>query len=34
MDDGSLRTLSQPSAPAVAVGERVRVVDGAIVARS
>ncbi len=34
MDDGSFRTLSQSSAPAVAVGERVRVVDGTVVARS
>ena len=34
MDDGSFRTLSQSTAPAVAVGERVRVVDGTVVARS
>jgi outer membrane lipoprotein SlyB len=34
MDDGSFRTLSQSSAPAVAVGERVRVVNGAVIARS
>jgi outer membrane lipoprotein SlyB len=34
MDDGSFRTLSQPSAPAFAVGERVRVVDGAVIAHS
>jgi outer membrane lipoprotein SlyB len=34
MDDGSSRTLSQSSAPAVAVGERVRVVDGAVIAGS
>ncbi|MFA5915031.1 MAG: glycine zipper 2TM domain-containing protein [Burkholderiales bacterium] len=34
MDDGSFRTVSQPNAPAVTVGERVRVVDGAVVARS
>lgn len=34
MDDGSFRTVSQSSAPAVAVGERVRVVDGTVVARS
>ncbi len=34
MDDGSFRTLSQSSAPAVAVGERVRVVDGTVFARS
>jgi len=34
MDDGSFRTVSQPSAPAVTVGARVRVVDGTVVARS
>lgn len=34
MDDGSVRTLSQPSAPAFAVGERVRVVNGGVVAHS
>lgn len=34
MDDGSFRTVSQSTAPAVAVGERVRIVDGAVVARS
>ena len=34
MDDGSFRTLSQSSAPAVAVGERVRVVDSTVIARS
>ena len=34
MDDGSFRTLSQSSAPAVAVGERVRVVNGTVIARS
>lgn len=33
MEDGSFRTVSQPHAPALAVGERVRVVDGALVAR-
>jgi outer membrane lipoprotein SlyB len=33
MDDGSFRTVSQPYAPAVTVGERVRVVDGTVVAR-
>jgi len=33
MDDGSFRTVSQSHAPALAVGERVRVVDGAVVAR-
>lgn len=31
MDDGSFRTVSQPSVPAVVVGERVRVVDGAVI---
>lgn len=34
MDDGSIRTVSQPSAPAVTVGERVRVVNGSVIARS
>ena len=34
MDDGSFRTVSQPNAPALTVGERVRVVDGTVVARS
>lgn len=34
MDDGSFRTVSQSSRPAIAVGERVRVVDGAVFARS
>lgn len=34
MDDGSFRTVSQSSAPAVAVGERVRVVNGSVVAHS
>lgn len=34
MDDGSIRTVSQPSAPAVTVGERVRVVDGTVIAHS
>jgi outer membrane lipoprotein SlyB len=33
MDDGSFRTVSQTHAPAVAIGERVRVVDGTVVAR-
>ena len=33
MEDGSFRTVSQSSAPALAVGERVRVVDGTVVAR-
>jgi len=33
MDDGSFRTLSQSHEPAVTVGERVRVVDGTVVAR-
>jgi hypothetical protein len=31
MDDGSYRTLSQASPPAVAVGEAVRINDGAVV---
>lgn len=34
MDDGSFRTLSQPGTPAVAVGGRVRVVDGTVIGRS
>ncbi len=34
MDDGSIRTLSQSSPPAVVVGEHVRVVNGSVVARS
>lgn len=34
MDDGSFRTLSQSTVPAVAVGERVRVVDSTVIARS
>jgi outer membrane lipoprotein SlyB len=34
MDDGSFRTVSQSSAPAVAVGERVRVINGSVVAHS
>ena len=32
MDDGSFRTVSQSGAPTVAAGERVRVVDGTVVA--
>ena len=31
MDDGSFRTLSQASPPSVAVGEAVRITDGAVV---
>ena len=34
LDDGSFRTLPQNSAPRFAVGERVRIVDGAVVAGS
>jgi outer membrane lipoprotein SlyB len=34
MDDGSFRTVSQSTAPAVAVGGRVRIANGALVARS
>jgi hypothetical protein len=30
MDDGSYRTLAQPDAPAVAVGDAVRIADGAV----
>ncbi len=34
MDDGTFRTVSQAHAPAVTVGERVRVVNGTVIARS
>lgn len=34
MDDGSFRTVSQSTAPTVAVGDRVRIANGALVARS
>ncbi len=34
MDDGSFRTVSQASVPSVAVGERVRVINGAVLSRS
>ena len=34
MDDGSFRTVSQRSPPTVAIGERVRVVDSTVLARS
>jgi hypothetical protein len=33
LDDGSYRTLSQPTPPSIAVGGKVRIVDGALVAR-
>jgi outer membrane lipoprotein SlyB len=33
MDDGSFRTVSQATAPAVAVGDRVRIANGALAAR-
>jgi hypothetical protein len=33
LDDGSYRTLSQPTPPAIAVGAKVRIVDAAVVAR-
>ncbi len=33
LDDGSYRTLSQAAPPSVAVGEKVRIADGAVVAR-
>jgi outer membrane lipoprotein SlyB len=33
LDDGSYRTLSQAAPPSIAVGEKVRIVDGAVVAR-
>ena len=32
MDDGSFRTLAQPEAPTVAVGDAVRVADGTVAA--
>ena len=34
MDDGSYRTVSQAAVPSVGVGERVRVVNGAVLTRS
>lgn len=34
MDDGSFRTVSQSNTPAVAVGERVRVVNGSVLPSS
>ncbi|MBI4289865.1 MAG: glycine zipper 2TM domain-containing protein [Betaproteobacteria bacterium] len=34
MDDGSFRTVSQPSPPPVARGGRVRIIDGAVLAHS
>jgi outer membrane lipoprotein SlyB len=34
MDDGTYRAVSQTGAPAVEVGERVRVVDGTVIALS
>lgn len=33
LDDGSYRTLSQATPPSIAVGGKVRIVDGAVVAR-
>ena len=33
MDDGSFRTVSQPDAPAITVGERVRVLNGTVFAK-
>jgi outer membrane lipoprotein SlyB len=33
MDDASFRTVSQSTAPTVAVGDRVRIANGALVAR-
>jgi hypothetical protein len=33
LEDGSYRTLSQPTPPAIAVGAKVRILDGAVVAR-
>jgi len=34
MDDGSFRTVAQPTAPTVAAGDRVRIVNGALAARA
>ena len=34
MDDGTFRAVSQIGAPAVEIGERVRIVDGAVIALS
>lgn len=34
MDDGTFRTVSQSSSPAVTVGERVRIANGVVVANS
>lgn len=34
MDDGSMRTVNQSTQPAFAVGEKVKVVNGALAARS
>jgi len=34
MDDGSFRTVSQAAVPSVTVGERVRVINGAVLTRS
>lgn len=33
MDDGSIRTLTQSTSPGFGVGEKVRIVDGQVVAR-
>ncbi len=33
MDDGSYRTISQPIEPGYGVGEKVRIIDGSVVAR-
>jgi outer membrane lipoprotein SlyB len=33
MNDGSVRTMSQPAQPAFAVGEKVKVINGALAAR-
>jgi hypothetical protein len=33
LDDGSYRTLSQATPPSIAVGAKVRIVEGAVVAR-
>lgn len=33
MDDGSYRTISQPTVPGYGVGEKVRIIDSSVVAR-
>ena len=33
MDDGSYRTISHPVAPGYSIGEKVRIIDGAVIPR-